>query len=128
MPRKKNKQKKLHVKKGDTVMLTKQITATASLNSDRPKGYVGKVLRVYPERERIIVEGVNLRIRHTKPNQTYPQGGRIPREMPIHVSNVMPVDSSGSRTRIGRKWIQDQDTGIGRWIRYAKTTEEELDR
>lgn len=128
MPRKKNKQKKLHVKKGDTVMLTKQITATRSLNSDRPKGYVGKVLRVYPERERIIVEGVNLRIRHTKPNQTYPQGGRIPREMPIHVSNVMPVDSSGNRTRVGRKWIQDLDTGQGRWIRYAKTTDEELDR
>ena len=128
MPRTKNKQKKLHVKKGDTVMLTKQITATASLNSDRPKGYVGKILRVYPERERIIVEGVNLRIRHTKPNQTYPQGGRIPREMPIHVSNVMPVDSSGNRTRIGRKWIQDQETGRGRWIRYTKTTSEELDR
>ena len=128
MPRTKNKKKKLHVKKGDTVMLTKQITATASLNSDRPKGYVGKILRVYPERERVIVEGVNLRIRHTKPNQTYPQGGRIPREMPIHASNVMPVDSSGNRTRVGRKWIQDQETGRGRWIRYAKTTSEELDR
>lgn len=128
MPRTKNKQKKLHVKKGDTVMLTKQITATASLNSDRPKGYVGKILRVFPERERVIVEGVNLRIKHTKPNQTYPQGGRIPREMPIHVSNVMPVDSSGNRTRIGRKWIQDQETNQGRWIRYAKTTSEELDR
>ena len=109
-------------------MLTKQITATDSLRSDRPKGYVGKVLRVYPAKERIIVEGVNLRIRHTKPNQTYPQGGRIPREMPIHISNVMPVDSSNNRTRIGRKWIQDGETGRGRWIRYAKTTGEELDR
>jgi large subunit ribosomal protein L24 len=128
MPRTKNKQKKLHIKKGDTVMLTKAITATESLASDRAKGYVGKVLRVYPETERVIVEGVNLRIRHTKPNQTYPQGGRIPREMPIHVSNVMPVDSSGNRTRIGRKWIQDQETGRGRWIRYAKSTNEELDR
>jgi large subunit ribosomal protein L24 len=128
MPRTKNKQKKLHIKKGDTVMLTKYITATESLSSDRPKGYVGKVLRVYREKERVIVEGVNLRIRHTKPNQTYPQGGRIPREMPIHISNVMPVDSNGSRTRIGRKRIVDIETGKGRWIRYAKTTGEELDR
>lgn len=109
-------------------MLTKIITATKSLDSDRKKGYVGKVLRVYPERERVIVEGVNLRIRHTKPNQTYPQGGRIPREMPIHISNVMPLDGDGNRTRVGRKRIEDPETGIGRWIRYAKSTGEELDR
>lgn len=128
MPRTKNKQKKLHVKKGDMVMLTKAITATQSLESDRAKGYVGKVLRVFPEKERVIVEGVNLRIRHTKPNQTYPQGGRIPREMPIHISNVMPVDGSGNRTRVGRKRIEDPETGLGHWIRYAKTTGEELDR
>ncbi len=128
MPRTKNKQKKLHIKKGDSVMLTKNITATQSLASDRKKGYVGKVLRIYPVKERVIVEGVNLRIRHTKPNATYPQGGRIPREMPIHISNVMPVDGNGSRTRVGRKRIQDQETGRGRWIRFAKTTGEELDR
>ncbi|MEM8486028.1 MAG: 50S ribosomal protein L24 [Bacteroidota bacterium] len=128
MPRTKNKKRKLHIKKGDTVMLTKIITATKSLDSDRKKGYVGKVLRVYPERERVIVEGVNLRIRHTKPNQTYPQGGRIPREMPIHISNVMPLDGDGNRTRVGRKRIEDPETGIGRWIRYAKSTGEELDR
>ncbi len=109
-------------------MLTKAITATQSLDSDREKGYVGKVLRVYPEIERVIVEGVNLRIRHTKPNQTYPQGGRIPREMPIHISNVMPLDTEGNRTRVGRKRIEDPETGMGRWIRYAKTTGEELDR
>lgn len=128
MPRTKNKKKKLHIKKGDTVMLTKSITATQSLDSDREKGYVGKVLRVYPEIQRVIVEGVNLRIRHTKPNQTYPQGGRIPREMPIHISNVMPLDTEGNRTRVGRKRIEDPETGMGRWIRYAKTTGEELDR
>ena len=109
-------------------MLTKAITATESLNSDRLKGYVGKVLRVFPEKERVIVEGVNLRIRHTKPNQVYPNGGRIPREMPIHISNVMPVDSDGSRTRVGRKRIEDPETGQGRWVRYAKTNNDELDR
>lgn len=110
------------------VMLTKAITATESLASDRVKGYVGKVLRVYPKTDRVIVEGVNLRIKHTKPNRVYPNGGRIPREMPIHISNVMPVDSDGNRTRVGRKRIEDAETGKGRWIRYAKTTGEELDR
>ena len=127
MPRKKNKQKKLHVKKGDSVMLTKTITAAEGRN-DRDKGYVGKVLKVFPERERVIVEGVNLRVRHTRPNQLYPQGGRVQREMPIHISNVQPIDGNGDATRIGRKWIEDPDTGRGRWIRYAKTTGEELDQ
>ena len=127
MPRKKNKQKKLHVKKGDSVMLTKTITATEVTN-DRERGYVGKVLKIYPESERVIVEGVNLRVRHTRPTQLYPQGGRIEREMPIHVSNVQPLDSNSEPTRIGRKWIEDPDTGRGRWIRYAKSTGEELDQ
>lgn len=123
MPRKKNKQKKLHVKKGDTVMLTKTITGIR----DREKGYVGRVLRIFPSTERVIVEGVNLRVRHTKPNQMYPNGGRIEREMPIHISNVMPVDTDGNATRVGRKRIIDPETNRGHWLRYAKTTGEELD-
>jgi large subunit ribosomal protein L24 len=127
MPRTTNKQKKLHVKKGDTVALTKTITSAKDLNMDRPKGYVGRVLKVYPETERVIVEGVNVRIRHTKPNQTYPQGGRIEKEVPIHVSNVMPVDAQGNATRVGRKRVEDPSTGKGRWVRVAKTTGEELD-
>lgn len=127
MPRIKNTRKKLHVKKGDMVVLTKAITASKALRADRPKGYRGKVLKVFPQTERAIVEGVNLRIRHTKPSQLYPQGGRIEREMPIHVSNMMPVDGNGDPTRVGRKAIVDPETGIGRWVRYAKTTGEELD-
>ena len=118
MPRTTNKQKKLHVKKGDTVRVI----------SGNYKGEEGRILRVYPKKERVIVEGVNVRVRHQKPNQTYPQGGRIEQEQPIHVSNVMPLDSSGTPTRIGRKRIEDPETGRGRWIRYAKTTGEELDR
>lgn len=118
MPRTNNKQKKLHVRKGDRVRVI----------SGNHRGVEGKVLRVFPKRERVIVEGVNLRIRHTRPSQTDPQGGRIEREMPIHASNVMPLDSSGNPTRIGRKRIEDLETGRGRWIRYAKTTGEELDR
>ena len=127
MPRTKNKRKKLHVKKGDSVMLTKTITA-AEARHDRDKGYVGKILKIFADKERVIVEGVNLRVRHTRPTQLYPQGGRVQREMPIHISNVQPLDGNGDPTRVGRKWIEDPDTGRGRWIRYAKTTGEELDQ
>ncbi|MCY3615580.1 MAG: 50S ribosomal protein L24 [Rhodothermaceae bacterium] len=125
MARSQRKTKKPHIKKGDMVMLTKDISASKG-SPARGRGYVGKVLRVFPERERVIVEGVNLRIRHTRPNQTYPQGGRVQREMSIHISNVQPVDSNGDPTRIGRKRIEDIDTGQGQWVRYAKTTGEEL--
>ncbi len=121
------RRRKLHVKKGDSVMLNKTVTA-AEGSHDREAGYVGKVLKVFANTDRVIVEGVNLRIRHTKPNQVHTQGGRVQREMPIHISNVQPIDSNGDATRIGRKWISDPDTGGGRWIRYAKTTGEELDR
>lgn len=117
MPRTKNKRKKLHVKKGDFVRVI----------SGNYRGVEGKILRAYPERERVIVEGVNIRVRHTKPSPANPQGGRIKREMPIHASNVQPLDSNGDPTRVGRKRIEDPDTGKGRWIRYAKTTGEELD-
>ena len=118
MPRTKNKQKKLHVRKGDMVRIL----------SGNDRGKEGKVLRVYPEKERIIVEGVNVRIRHTRPNQLYPQGGRIEQEMSVHISNVQPLDGNGDPTRIGRKRIEDAETGHGSWIRYAKTTGEELDQ
>lgn len=122
MPRTTNKQKKLHIKKGDQVVLTKAITG----RQPREKGYTARVLRVYPDQERVLVEGVNIRVRHTKPNQTNPQGGRIEQERPIHVSNVMPADSNGNPTRVGRKRLEDPQTGKGRWVRYAKTTGEEL--
>ena len=127
MPRTKNKQKKLHFKKGDTVVLTKRITAHGGGSNDRPKGHAARVLEVYPDREKVLVEGVNLRLKHTKPNQTYPNGGRIEAERPIHVSNVMPADANGSPTRIGRKRVEDPNTGQSRWVRYAKTTGDELD-
>ncbi len=117
MPRTKNQQKKLHVRKGDMVRVI----------SGNDRGKEGKVLRVSPTSERIIIEGVNVRVRHTRPNQLYPQGGRIQQEMSIHISNVMPLDGNGEPTRIGRKKIEDADTGRGRWVRYAKTTGEELD-
>ena len=118
MPRSKNQQKKLHVRKGDMVRVV----------AGNDNGKEGKVLRVFLEKERVIIEGVNLRVRHTRPNQTYPQGGRIQQERAIHASNVMPLDAAGNPTRVGRKRIEDPETGRSRWIRIAKTTGEELDR
>ncbi len=134
MAKKKSKAKKrpkLHVKKGDMVMLTKTITAASTQDGrsqSRDRGYTGKILRVFPEKQRVIVEGVNMRVFHEKPSQRNPQGGRTTREAPIHVSNVQPVDSNGDPTRVGRKRITDPDTGRSRLVRYAKTTGEELDR
>ena len=128
MPRTKNKQKKLHVKKGDIVALTKSITSSEALAMDRPKGHQARVLKVYRDKERVLVEGVNVRYKHTKPNQANPNGGRIEAERPIHASNVLPVDSNGKPTRVGRKLVTDPTTGKGRWVRVAKTTGLELDR
>ncbi|MEO0559280.1 MAG: 50S ribosomal protein L24 [Bacteroidota bacterium] len=127
MPRTKNKQKKLHIKKGDQVALTKAITSSKGIDPGKPKGHVARVLEVYPKQDKVLVEGVNMRYKNTKPNQQYPNGGRIEAERPIHISNVLPVDGNGNPTRVGRKRVQDPETGKGRWIRYAKTTGEELD-
>ena len=120
-------QNKLHVKQGDMVMLNKTITSAKSAGEDREAGYVGKVLKVFPDEQRVIVEGVNVRVFHEKPSRSNREGGRTEREAPIHVSNVNPIDSNGEATRIGRKKVEDPDTGRSSWVRYAKTTGEELD-
>ncbi|MBN1280005.1 MAG: 50S ribosomal protein L24 [Chlorobium sp.] len=72
------KKVKLHVRKDDSVVVI----------SGNDKGKAGKVLKVYPQKCRVIVEGVNIRKRHMKPTQTQPQGAIIEREFPIHASNV----------------------------------------
>ena len=71
-------QVKLHVKKNDTVVVI----------AGNDKGKTGKVLRVYPQKNRVIVQRVNIRKRHVRPSQTHPQGAIIEREFPIHASNV----------------------------------------
>lgn len=117
MSRKLNTQPKLHVKKGDTV----------SVLSGNDKGKTGKILRVFPKKERVLVEGINVRVKHQKANQEFPQGGRISREMPIHVSNVLPLDPSTNQpTRVGRKQIEVD--GTKKWVRYAKVSGEILDK
>jgi large subunit ribosomal protein L24 len=80
-----------HVKKGDTV----EIIAGDS------KGKTGKVMRVIKDKDRVVVEGLNLVFKHVRPSQKNPQGGRIRVEQAIHMSNVLPVSSkSGKGTRV----------------------------
>ena len=89
------------------------------------RGKTGKVLKVYPERQRIIVEGVNIMKRHTRPSQKNPQGGIVQREAPIHVSNVMLLDPKENQpTRVGMKVVKDETTGKKRRMRVAKATGE----
>ena len=101
---------KLHVKKGDTVLVL----------SGNDKGKQGKVMSVDVKSQRAIVEGVRIVSKHTRPNADHPQGGIIKQEAPIHISNLMVVDKSGKPTRVGRK----KDEKTGKLVRYSKKTGE----
>jgi large subunit ribosomal protein L24 len=80
-----------HVKRGDQVKIL----------TGADKGKTGRVLRVIPDKNRVVVEGMNRVWKHVRPSQRYPQGGRIQKDAPIHVSNVLPVDPvSGKATRV----------------------------
>ena len=76
------------------------------------RGKTGKVLKVFPQKYRVIVEGINLRKKHTKPNQKNPQGGILEKEASINASNVMILDpKSNEPTRVGSRVILDEKTG-----------------
>lgn len=83
------------------------------------KGQQGKVLEVNSKTSRVLVEGVNMVKKHTKPSAAYPNGGIIEKEAPIHLSNLMLVDpKSGTPTRIGRKLVD------GKIVRFSKKSGE----
>ena len=91
------------------------------------KGKTGKVLKVFPTENRVIVEGVNIRKRHTKPTQKNPQGGITEKEAPINVSNIMILDpKSNKASRIGAKFILDEKTGKKKSVRVSKSSGEML--
>jgi large subunit ribosomal protein L24 len=93
--------------------------------SGNARGKTGKVLKVYPAKERVIIEGVNIMKRHTRPSQKNPQGGIVQRESSIHVSNVMLVDPKTNEiTRVGMKVVKDESTGKKKRMRVAKATGE----
>ncbi|MDH7515974.1 MAG: 50S ribosomal protein L24 [Bacteroidota bacterium] len=92
------------------------------------RGRKGKVLRVFPEKQRIIVEGVNLVSRHRRPSQMNPQGAITRQEAPIHVSNVMLLDpKTNEPTRVGKAPITDEKTGKRRYVRRSVSTGETID-
>ncbi len=84
------------------------------------KGQQGRVLKINAPDNKAIVEGINMISKHTKPNADNPKGGILKRESPIHLSNLMVIDSSGKPTRIGRKLDEKQNKSV----RYSKKTVE----
>jgi large subunit ribosomal protein L24 len=104
----------MHVKKGDTVIVI----------AGKDKGKKGRVLAAYPKKDRVLVEGINLVKKHTRPSQANPQGGIVTQEAPIHVSNVSLIDpKSGKPTRIGYKVLDN-----GQKVRVAKKSGEVIDK
>ena len=103
-----------HVRKGDTVIVV----------AGKERGKKGKVLRVIPEKGRVVVERINMIKKHQKPTQKLRQGGIIEREGAIHLSNVMLVDPSSDKpTRVGMKALSD-----GKKVRVARRSGEMLDK
>ena len=103
---------KLHIRKGDTVYV----------NTGKDKGKTGKVVKVFVEENRAIVEGLNMVSKSQKPSAQNPNGGIVKQEAPIHISNLNLVDpKSGKPTRVGIKINED-----GTKVRVAKKSGEEI--
>ena len=98
----------MKVKKGDTVQVI----------TGNDVGKIGRVIKVFLDRDRVVVEGVNLVKKHARPTQDNPQGGIIEKEATIHISNIMMV-AGGKPTRVGYKTLED-----GRKVKFAKTNGE----
>ena len=101
----------MKIRKGDTVQII----------SGTDAGKVGRVIKVYLDRDRILVEGINIVKKHTRPSQGNPQGGIIEKEASIHVSNTLLMDG-GKPIKVGYKILKD-----GKKVRIAKKTGEVID-
>ena len=104
-------QKKLNIKKSDKVKVI----------AGDDKGQEGNVLKVFIDKNKVIVEGVNLVSKHTKPNAANPQGGIVKKEAPIQISNIMLIDKQNNPTRVGRKIVK------GKLVRYSKKSGEVIE-
>ena len=98
----------MKIKKGDIIQVI----------TGNDEGKTGRVIKVYLDKERVIVEGVNIVKKHARPTQDNPQGGIIEKEATIHISNVMMI-VNGKPTRLGYKTLED-----GRKVKFAKKTGE----
>jgi large subunit ribosomal protein L24 len=104
----------MKIKKGDTVLVI----------AGKDKGAKGKVIQAYPERDRVLVEGVNRIKKHTRISQNQrgaQSGGIVTQEAAIHVSNVMLVDGDGKPTRVGKKTSDD-----GKRVRISRRSGKEI--
>lgn len=99
---------KLKIKVGDTVRV----------NAGDHKGQEGKVQRVFKDKNKAIVEGVNMISKHEKPSAANPQGGIVQKEAALHISNLSLIDKNGDNTRVGYR-MED-----GKKVRFAKKTNE----
>ena len=103
---------KLKIKTGDRVMVT----------TGRERGKSGEVIRVMPKEDRVLVQGINMVKRHTRPSQMNP-GGIVDKEASIHISNLALEDKeTGKPTRVGFKTLED-----GRKVRFSKRSGETID-
>jgi len=98
----------MKIKKGDTVQII----------SGNEAGKSGRVIKIFPAKDKIVVEGLNMAKKHARPTQENPQGGIMEKEAAIHISNVMLI-AGGKPTRIGYKILED-----GRKVKFAKATGE----
>lgn len=106
---------RLKIKKNDNIIVI----------AGNEKGKTGKVLKVFPKKQKVIVEGVNIIKRHTRPSQRNPQGGIVKKEAPINISNVMLLDvKTNERTRVGSKIIFDDTTKKKKIVRVSKKSGE----
>ncbi|MCK5825708.1 MAG: 50S ribosomal protein L24 [Desulfuromusa sp.] len=105
---------KLHIKKNDMVKII----------AGKEQGKTGKVLSVFPGKSRVVVEGLNMIKRHTRPNQLYPEGGILEKEAPLSISNVMLICGSCNQpARTGIRLLED-----GSKTRYCKKCNESVDK
>jgi large subunit ribosomal protein L24 len=105
----------MKIKKNDTVLII----------AGNARGKTGRVLKVFPDKNRVIVESVNIIKRHSKATQKLPHGGIIQKEAPIHVSNVMLVDpKTNEPTRVGMVTLKDETTSKKRRMRIGVKSKE----
>ena len=105
----------MNIHKNDSVMVM----------SGNSAGKSGRVLKVFLDNNRVIIEGVNIIKRHSRPSQKNPQGGILQKEAPIHISNIMIVCPKCSKpTRVGRTHVKDSQTGRKQTMRICRKCEE----
>lgn len=113
----------MNIKTGDTVAVIAGRDQFATDKKGKKTRKTGRVLKVYPKTERVLVEGVNIIKKHQRPTQANDKGGIIEKEAPIHVSNVAILDPKTNKpTRVGYREVD------GKKVRYAKKSGESLDK